>query len=126
MKISLIFGVIHMAFGVMISVWNKVNKRQYHSIILEFLPQIIFLLFLFGYLIVMIFIKWVLYGANYTGQWSEHCAPNLLITFINMMLFKNDPPDPTQNSAMLMVSTMMSSCLGFNINCRCFWWLLES
>lgn len=96
MKISLIFGVIHMSFGVMISVWNKVNKRQYHSIILEFFPQIIFLFFLFGYLIVMIFIKWVLYGANYNGQWSEHCAPNLLITFINMMLFKNDPADPTQ------------------------------
>ena len=25
---------------------------------------------------------------------SEHCAPNLLITFINMMLFKEDTPDP--------------------------------
>ncbi len=24
---------------------------------------------------------------------SEHCAPNLLITFINMMLFKQDKPD---------------------------------
>jgi len=94
MKISLIFGVIHMTFGVMLSVWNKVLKRQYHAIILEFFPQIVFLLFIFGYLIVMIFIKWIFYGANKTGQWSEHCAPNLLITFINMMLFKNDPADP--------------------------------
>ncbi|XP_023320179.1 V-type proton ATPase 116 kDa subunit a-like isoform X3 [Eurytemora carolleeae] len=89
MKISLIFGVIHMSFGVALSLWNKVSKRHYHEIFLEFFPQIIFLLFLFGYLITMIFIKWVLYGANYTGQWSEHCAPNLLITFINMMLFKS-------------------------------------
>jgi len=79
-----------------LSVWNKMSKRQYHSIILEFFPQISFLLCLFGYLIVMIFIKWILYGANFTGQWSEHCAPNLLITFINMMLFKNDPPDESQ------------------------------
>ena len=30
----------------------------------------------------MIFIKWAKYGANYDGMWSEHCAPNLLITFI--------------------------------------------
>ena len=88
MKISLIFGVIHMSFGVVLSLWNKVSKRKYHEILLEFLPQIVFLLFLFGYLITMIFIKWVLYGANYTGAFSEHCAPNLLITFINMMLFK--------------------------------------
>ena len=89
MKISLIFGVIHMSFGVLLSVWNKVSKRQYHSIILEFFPQIIFLIFIFGYLIFMIFMKWIMYGANKTGELSEHCAPNLLITFINMMLFKN-------------------------------------
>merc|ERR1719422_1639166 len=87
-KISLIFGVIHMSFGVLLSVWNKVNQRQYHSIILEFFPQIIFLVFIFGYLIFMIFLKWIMYGANKTGPFSEHCAPNLLITFINMMLFK--------------------------------------
>ena len=58
------------------------NNAKYHAIFLEFIPQLVFLLFLFGYLISMIFIKWVLYGANHTGQWSEHCAPNLLITFI--------------------------------------------
>merc|ERR1719244_1875548 len=95
MKISLIFGVVHMTFGVLMSLWNKINRRQYHAIILEFFPQIAFLLLLFGYLIVLIFIKWILYGANYADPWSEHCAPNLLITFINMMLFKNDPPDET-------------------------------
>merc|ERR1719474_1335615 len=76
------------------SLWNKFNRRQYHAIILEFFPQIAFLLLLFGYLIVMIFIKWVLYGANYADPFSEHCAPNLLITFINMMLFKNADVDP--------------------------------
>merc|ERR550525_33433 len=47
MKISLIFGVIHMSFGVVLSLWNKVSKRKYHEILLEFLPQIVFLLFLF-------------------------------------------------------------------------------
>merc|ERR1719239_2058147 len=46
MKISLIFGVIHMSFGVLLSVWNKVNHRAYHSIILEFFPQIIFIIFI--------------------------------------------------------------------------------
>lgn len=95
---------------------NKVSKRQWSGILLEFLPQLIFLLFLFGYLISMIFIKWFLYGANFGQkgsddmQWSEHCAPNLLITFIGylqnffllfgnlffhrMMLFKKAEPDP--------------------------------
>ena len=93
MKISLIFGVIHMTFGVMMSLWNKISKRQYSHIFLEFLPQLIFLLGIFGYLILMIFIKWVMYGANYADPFSEHCAPNLLITFINMMLMKNPDVD---------------------------------
>jgi len=93
MKISLIFGVVHMTFGVMLSLWNKILKRKYNEIILEFLPQLFFFLCLFGYLILMIFIKWTLYGANHNGQYSEHCAPNLLITFINMVLFKKAEVD---------------------------------
>ena len=93
MKISLIFGIIHMSFGVMLSLWNKISKRQYAHIFLEFLPQLIFLLGIFGYLVLMIFIKWIYYGANYDGPFSEHCAPNLLITFINMMLMKTVETD---------------------------------
>merc|ERR1719445_1176329 len=93
MKISLIFGIIHMSFGVMLSLWNKISKRQFAHIFLEFLPQLIFLLFIFGYLVLMIFIKWIYYGANKDGAFSEHCAPNLLITFINMMLLKSADVD---------------------------------
>jgi len=84
---------LHMTFGVMMSLWNKFSKKQYASIILEFFPQIIFLLGIFGYLILMIFIKWILYGANLPDPYSEHCAPNLLITFINMMLNKKAEVD---------------------------------
>ena len=98
MKISLIFGLIHMVFGVTLSAWNKCLKRQYAGLLLEFIPQMIFLVFIFCYLIVLIFIKWATYYADTakkaTNTRSEHCAPNLLITFINMMLFKNDTPDP--------------------------------
>jgi len=93
MKISLIFGVVHMSFGVMLSLWNKISNRQYAYIFLEFLPQLIFLLGIFGYLIIMIFMKWTMYGANLPDPYSEHCAPNLLITFINMMLMKNPEVD---------------------------------
>ena len=94
MKISLIFGLLHMVFGVMLSAWNKVLKRKYAEIFLEFIPQLIFLVFIFCYLVFIIFFKWVAYEANVNkhgtegNTHSEHCAPNLLITFINMMLFK--------------------------------------
>ncbi len=92
MKISLIFGLIHMVFGVTLSSWNKVLKRTYAELFLEFLPQLIFLLFVFCYLPVIIIFKWIYYYADTanaaTNVRSEHCAPSLLITFINMMLFK--------------------------------------
>jgi len=104
MKLSLIFGVIHMTFGVMLSLWNKIANRAYNEIFLEFIPQLVFLLFIFGYLIVMIFMKWILFGPrprmyhddnqlHIQDPFNEHCAPNLLITFINMMLFKSPEHD---------------------------------
>ncbi|TRY71734.1 hypothetical protein TCAL_03410, partial [Tigriopus californicus] len=98
MKISLIFGLIHMVFGITLSLWNKVIKRSYADIFLEFIPQLYFIVAIFCYLIFMIMFKWVSYYADNATQdtnvWSEHCAPNLLITFINMMLFKAADPDP--------------------------------
>ena len=42
-----------MTFGVMLSLWNKLARRQYSQILLEFLPQIVFLLGIFGYLILV-------------------------------------------------------------------------
>lgn len=45
---------------------------------------------LFGYLCFLILIKWWMYSASMAPPdlpYSEKCAPNLIIVFINMMLF---------------------------------------
>ena len=52
--------------------------------------QVIFLCGLFGYLCFLILIKWWMYYATMDPAQvanSEKCAPNLIIVFINMMLF---------------------------------------
>lgn len=93
MKLSIIFGVIHMIFGVCVSVvnYNFFNKRI--RIVLEFLPQIIFLVLLFAYMVFMMFMKWVQYSAKTDFQpHTPGCAPSVLIMFINMMLFKKTEP----------------------------------
>ena len=93
MKLSIIFGVVHMIFGVCMSVVNYTHFRRAHSIFLEFLPQIIFLVLLFAYMVALMFIKWVLYGATMSDErFSQFCAPSVLIMFINMMLFKSTEP----------------------------------
>lgn len=93
MKIAIIFGVLHMIFGVTMSLFNNIYFRDTVSIVTGFVPQIIFLIFLFFYLVVLMFVKWFKYSAvDQRRRYSPGCAPSILITFINMMMFKN-PPD---------------------------------
>uniref|UniRef100_A0A336M7G7 V-type proton ATPase subunit a n=2 Tax=Culicoides sonorensis TaxID=179676 RepID=A0A336M7G7_CULSO len=95
MKLSIIFGVVHMIFGVCMSVVNYRHFRRGYSIFLEFLPQIIFLLLLFAYMCFMMFAKWIWYGPKMTeSAYTPACAPSVLILFINMMLFKDAPVLP--------------------------------
>ncbi|XP_046682460.1 V-type proton ATPase 116 kDa subunit a1-like isoform X2 [Homalodisca vitripennis] len=92
MKLSIIFGVCHMMFGVTLSVINHLHFRKPMNILLEYLPQMIFLTLLFFYMVAMMFIKWILYAPQNELKTSPRCAPSVLILFINMMLFKPGSP----------------------------------
>ncbi|XP_030553848.1 V-type proton ATPase 116 kDa subunit a isoform X1 [Drosophila novamexicana] len=88
MKISIIFGVLHMIFGVIMSWHNHTYFRNRLSLIYEFIPQLVFLLVLFFYMVLLMFIKWNRYEATNAFPMTEACAPSILITFIDMVLFK--------------------------------------
>lgn len=86
------------------------------SIFCEFIPQIIFMCFLFLYMVMLMFIKWIIFfptnvcKLSYAAifdvtyyfvffldeyiQRSPGCAPSILITFINMVLFKPAKENP--------------------------------
>lgn len=109
MKMSVIIGVIHMTFGVSLSIFNYLyvqnlkqqvdlfNKRMFSHLLLSvfrhfqqkfnvyllFLPELLFLLCLFGYLIFMIVYKWLAFSARDSSQ-----APSILIHFINMFVMQ--------------------------------------
>ncbi|XP_018354991.1 PREDICTED: V-type proton ATPase 116 kDa subunit a-like isoform X1 [Trachymyrmex septentrionalis] len=88
MKISIIFGVMHMLFGVMVGLWNHMYFKRRMNITCEFVPQIIFLCVLFLYMVTLMFVKWIKYGPKNDPIDGPGCAPSVLITFINMVLFK--------------------------------------
>jgi V-type H+-transporting ATPase subunit a len=59
MKLSILLGVVHMNLGILMSLYNHVFFRDTLSIVCEFIPQVIFLNSLFGYLCLLIIGKWV-------------------------------------------------------------------
>ncbi|KAM6953633.1 V-type proton ATPase 116 kDa subunit a 3-like [Aplochiton taeniatus] len=89
MKMSVIIGVIHMTFGVSLSFFNYIHFRQISSVFLVLIPELLFMLCLFGYLIFMVVYKWLAFTALHSSE-----APSILIHFIDMFLFTDNPGNP--------------------------------
>lgn len=117
MKISIILGVIHMIFGVCVGYFNHRYFKNRLAIVCEFIPQMIFLTFLFFYLVLLMFIKWVKYDGASAG-----CAPSILITFINMVLFK-PPNEGACDPYMFSGQSFLQKCLVI-IALLCVPWML--
>ncbi|KAJ3007269.1 H(+)-transporting V0 sector ATPase subunit a [Thoreauomyces humboldtii] len=80
MKMAIIFGVMHMSFGICLNVCNYIHFNKRLNIYTDFLPQITFLLSIFGYLVILIIYKWA-------TVWPDaSLAPGLLNTLIYMFL----------------------------------------
>ena len=78
MKFSVIIGIIQMLFGLSLSLLNHLYFKRKLNILLEFIPQILFMTLIFVYLCFMIFIKWIKYNGS-PSPTTGSCAPNLLI-----------------------------------------------
>ena len=83
MKMSVIIGVLQMILGLFLKGMNGIFFRDYIDFFFEFIPQLIFMCLLFGYMCLMIYIKW---GTDWSDDPSK--APSiisqLLMIFLNM------------------------------------------
>eukprot|EP00916_Digyalum_oweni_P022842 GHVL01037825.1.p1 GENE.GHVL01037825.1~~GHVL01037825.1.p1 ORF type:complete len:812 (-),score=87.46 GHVL01037825.1:737-3172(-) len=94
MKFAVIVGVIHMTLGVLLKISNgfhTITTRAKNCVIegaadvlFEGIPQLIFLLSIFGYMDWMIVYKWLSENGN---------KPNLINLVIDMCMFKPLEPD---------------------------------
>ncbi|XP_012692437.1 V-type proton ATPase 116 kDa subunit a3 [Clupea harengus] len=102
MKMSVIIGVIHMTFGVCLSFVNYIHFGQLSSVFLVLLPELVFMLSLFGYLVFMVIFKWVAFGPQDSDR-----APSILIHFIDMFLFAQNPDNPPLYPGQVIVQRVL-------------------
>eukprot|EP01106_Pelomyxa_sp_JSP_P017121 TRINITY_DN676_c0_g1_i3.p1 TRINITY_DN676_c0_g1~~TRINITY_DN676_c0_g1_i3.p1 ORF type:complete len:298 (+),score=98.25 TRINITY_DN676_c0_g1_i3:277-1170(+) len=77
MKLAVIIGVTQMTLGIIMGLFNHIHYKKPLNIIFEWIPQMIFMFSVFGYLVVLIFAKWLTPLPN---------EPYLITVVINMFL----------------------------------------
>eukprot|EP00759_Apiculatamorpha_spiralis_P023515 PhF_6_TR27180/c1_g1_i1/m.39868/K02154/ATPeV0A, ATP6N; V-type H+-transporting ATPase subunit a len=80
MKCAIIIGVIQMLAGLVMSLMNHLYFKDYKHIWFGFIPEVIFLMCTFGYMAIIIVVKWC---SNFP---ATHDAPSLLETMTNFFL----------------------------------------
>jgi vacuolar-type H+-ATPase subunit I/STV1 len=80
MKLAVILGVIHMSFGIILKASNTLYFKKKLDFYFEFIPQIIFMVLIFGYMDFMIIFKWLKLWAN------TQDAPSIITLMINIPL----------------------------------------
>jgi len=114
MKISILFGIMQMSIGIFFSLANFLKEPRplwWINTFFQFLPQIVFLWSIFGYMCVLIIVKWCTdWRAKGQG------VPDLILsTIINMFLSPGKAPvDPpyfsgqhTVQVALMIIALLM-------------------
>lgn len=95
MKLSIVLGVCQMVLGIWLSYKNAKFFKQRIDMIYVFIPQMIFMNAIFGYLVLLIILKWSIdYNAPQCVA-DLHCSPPDLKTVLIGMFMKpgNLPPE---------------------------------
>uniref|UniRef100_A0A2K5Y7X7 V-type proton ATPase subunit a n=1 Tax=Mandrillus leucophaeus TaxID=9568 RepID=A0A2K5Y7X7_MANLE len=109
-------SLVHL--GVMTMLWSCFKNNYFKkplNIYFGFIPEIIFMTSLFGYLVILIFYKWTAYDAH-----TSENAPSLLIHFINMFLFSY----PESGYSMLYSGQKGIQCFLVVVALLCVPWML--
>jgi len=81
MKIAVILGVMQMLMGIVVKGLNERFRKDTIGFYFEFIPMVIFLSCMFGYMDILIILKWT---TNWKG--NENNAPPIISQVINNLL----------------------------------------
>ena len=93
MKLAVILGILQMCLGIIMKGLNHLHYKQRLEFIFEFIPQLILMLALFGWMDVLIVAKWMT-PKNVDGIFSNGTAeydaifysPAIITTMIDIFL----------------------------------------
>jgi V-type H+-transporting ATPase subunit a len=80
MKLSVILGIAQMSLGIFLKASNAIFFKQKLDFYFEFIPQIILLWSIFGYMVTLIIVKWL------TVYPDTSTAPGIIAYMIEMFL----------------------------------------
>ncbi len=83
MKMSVVLGITQMTFGLLLKVSNALHFKSATDLWYEAVPQVVFMVTLFGYMVYLIFLKW---ATDWFGPESPGSPPSLIDTLINIAL----------------------------------------
>lgn len=118
MKLSVILGIIQMSFGICLKGMNALYFKDYSSFLFEFLPQLVFAVSLFCYMVVLIVMKW---SINWTERMAHEVCPfnfaegphlgcrppSLVNTLINIALDPFHVTDPMYDGQLKTQQTLL-------------------
>lgn len=84
MKLSIIVGVFQMCLGICLKGLNSWHFKDWAGFFFEFIPQLLFFLCTFGYLCILIVLKWA-------QDWTHKNPPILINAMINMVSSVDQP-----------------------------------
>jgi len=84
MKMSVVLGITQMTFGLLLKVSNAVHFKSSVDFWYEAVPQVVFMVTLFGYMVYLIFLKWAINW--FDPAESPGSPPSLIDTLINIAL----------------------------------------
>ncbi len=79
MKISVLIGVIHMTLGVLLRGTNDIHFRNFKEFVFVFIPQLVFLIVVFGYMDFLIIYKWFV-------EWGQVVSLSAAPSIISQMI----------------------------------------
>ncbi|OHT03376.1 vacuolar ATPase transmembrane subunit [Tritrichomonas foetus] len=80
MKLSVVMGILQMIFGMFLQLINHIHRRSLYEILVKWLPEMLYLVPFFGYMVVLIIMKWCTHF-----QGNDDFAPSEQLNGVNLI-----------------------------------------